>query len=146
MEPLFAGAQQPDIGTVAHCCFPFPSFILVGIALLHDGHQKSPMITYCWLRSISWVARKPTVEPDKSLWQELGVSGLQLWTVAQNTHVLILAFKLSFLLGSGLSTLVLKTFMSGTISPYALERGGDTEGDFTASCATKITMPPPSDP
>lgn len=44
---LFDGAQQSDVGTVAHYFFPFPSFILVGIALLHDGHQKSPMITYC---------------------------------------------------------------------------------------------------
>lgn len=62
------------------------------------------------------------------------MSGLQLWTVAQNTHVLISAFKLSFSLGSGLSAL--KTFMAGAISPYALERRGDMEGDFTASCAT----------
>lgn len=53
---------------------------------------------------------------------------------------------LSFLLGSELSALVLKTFTAGPISFYALERGGDMEEGFTASCVTKITMPPQSDP
>lgn len=110
------------------------------------GTRKVP-----WAPTVDWepfneLSEKTTVESAKSLWQEWGISGLQLWAVAQNTHVLISVFKLSFLLGSGLSALVLKTFTEGPISPYALVRGGDMERDFIASHATKIAVPSPSDP